>query len=268
MTDRFPGFVHQETGSSIMITEIPAPQTEMVKNFTKADISSRGMKLIEKKNVTICGKESFLFNFTQTAAGARWEKWVLVFGIKDETILLTAIFPQQLRTQLSNPMRASLLSTQCILVADEDPLAGLCFSVSSAPDMKFAKRFVNSIIMTKDGGFPAKKITDPSFFAAPSISEGAVIGDKKAFSIKRAQEIKRFKDIEIQDVNNITIDGLNGYEITAKGIHKLHGEIVYAYQVVLFGKTDYFILTGYVTGNDKAKYWPVFRKIALSFRQK
>jgi len=268
MTDRFPGFVHQETNSSIMITKIPGPYPEMVKDFTKAGFSSRGMKLIEKKNVTICGKESSLFNIAQTADGARWEKWVLVVGIQNETILLTATFPQQLRTKLSNPMRTSLLSTQCILDADEEPLAGLCFSVSSKPNMKFAKRIGNSIIMTKDGGFPAKNKTDPFIFAGPSVSEGAMIEDKKALAIQRAQEIKMLKDIEIQDVNNITIDGLNGYEITAKGTHRLHGEITYAYQVVLFGRTDYFIIAGYVTVYEKAKYWPIFRKIALSFKQK
>ncbi len=266
--ERFPGFARRETNSSILISEMPVPYAEIIKGFTEAGLSSRGMKLVEKNKVSICGKAGMLFNLIQTAAGSQWEKWVLVFGDQNETVMLTAVFPQKFRTELSDVMRTSLLSTRCVSGADRNPLEGLTFSLSSTPKMTFAKRFGNSIIMTRDGGFPAKNRTDPFLFAGPSLSQGFVIEDKKALAIKRAQEIGSFKEIEIEDIHHITIDGLDGYEITAKGTSRLHGETTYAYQVVLFGETDYFIITGYVTSDKKAEYWPVFRKIAMTFKQK
>ena len=154
--ERFPGFARQESNSSILISEMPVPYAEVIKGFTEAGLLSRGMKLVEQSKATLCGKAGLILNLIQTAAGSRWEKWVLVFGDQNETVMLTAVFPQQFQTELSNPMRASLLSTRCVSGTDRNPLEGLTFSLSSTPKMTFAKRFGNSIIMTRDGSFPAK----------------------------------------------------------------------------------------------------------------
>ncbi|MFC1825638.1 DUF4124 domain-containing protein [Thermodesulfobacteriota bacterium] len=266
--DRFPGFFLREADSSIMVTEMPGPYNEITKGYNKIDLSTRGMSLIEKKNVTVCGKNGLLLNITQTAHKKLYQKWIIVFGNKNETFLVTATFPQELRDQLSNALRSSILSTRCSSDTGKSFFEGLTFSISASPKMKFAKRMGNNITMTKDGSFPAKNETDPFLIAGASISEGLVVDNKKSFAIKRVQHIASLKNIEIEDIKSITIDNLFGYEITARGTDKNHGGTNYAYQVILFGKTDYYMIFGIVTADEKADYFPTFRQIAKTFKQK
>lgn len=266
--DRFPGFFLREADSSIMITEMPGPYNEITKGFNKIDLSARGMSLIEKNNVSVCGKNSLLLNIAQTAHNKLYEKWIVIFGNENETYLVTATFPQELRDKLSNSLRSSILTTQCTADTEKDPFEGLNFSISSSPKMKFAKRMGYNIMMTKDGSFPVKNKTDPTLIAAPSLSQDLVIEDKKSFAIRRVQQIATLKNIEIDEIKSITIDNLFGYEITAKGTDKYHGGTNYAYQVILFGETDYFIILGIVTDGEKVDYLPTFQQIAMTFKQK
>jgi len=266
--ERFPGFVSPEFDSSILITQMPGPFSEITKGFNKTDFIARGMNLIEKKDITVCGETGLLLNVTQTALKKLYEKWIVVFGIENETYLVTATFPQDFRDKLSKALQSSILTTQCTSDALKDPFDGLSFNISTATKMKFAKRMGNNITMTKDGRFPVTNETDPILMAGASLSQGLVIEDKKSFCIKRVQSIGTLENIEIERIKSITIDNLIGYEIMAKGTDKYHGRTSYAYQVILFDETAYFIILGIVTETEKTNYLPTFHQIAMSFKQK
>lgn len=265
--DRFPGFFRREADSSIMVTDVPGPYSEITKSFNEIDLSARSMRLLERKDVTVCGKNGLLLNIAQTAHKKLYEKWIVIFGSENETYLVTATFPQDLRDQMSNALRSSILSTQCSSDTDKNFFEGLTFTISNSPKMKFANRMGNNITMTKDGSFPVKNETDPILIAGASISQDLVIDNKKSFAIKLVQKIATLKNIEIEEIKNIKIDNLPGYEITARGTDKYHGETNYAYQVILFGDTDYYLIVGIVTADEKADYLPTFRQVAKSFKQ-
>jgi hypothetical protein len=197
----------------------------------------------------------------------QYEKWIVAFGNQDETSLVTAIFPQELRDLLSNAMRSSILGIRCSSDSGSGILEGLTFSISATPRMKITKRMGNTITMTKDGVFPTKNETDPLLVAGASISQGLKIDSKKSFAIKRIQQTASLRDIEVMDIRGITIDDLPGYEITARGTAKNHGGACYAYQVILYGETDYYIIVGIVAADEKADYLPVFQQIAMTFKR-
>ena len=92
--DRFPGFFLREANSSIMVTDMPGPYNEIAKSFNKIDLSARGMRLIEKKDVTVCEKIGLLLHIAQTANQKVYEKWIVIFGSENVTYLVTATFPQ------------------------------------------------------------------------------------------------------------------------------------------------------------------------------
>src|SRR5215468_10554391 len=52
-SDQFPGFLDEETSSSIMITELPAPYSEMANGFTKEALGARGMNLFSRKDISL-----------------------------------------------------------------------------------------------------------------------------------------------------------------------------------------------------------------------
>ena len=155
--ERFPGFYLLEYDSSILVTGMPAPYDEMEKDFSRSNLSSKGMSLIERRNVTICGNNSLLLNLAQAKGDRLYEKWVVVTGDKDETYFVTAAFPQEFHSKLSNVLRSSVLSIECTSDTNKDFSVGLTFTISDSPKMKLAKQMGNNIIMTKDGLQTPKK---------------------------------------------------------------------------------------------------------------
>lgn len=265
--DHFPGFFHPEADSSIMITEMPGPYSEITKGFNKVDLSAQGMRLIGKKPATVCENDGLLIHISQAVQNRQYEKWIVAFGSQNDTRLVTAIFPQELRDRLSNALRSSILGIRCSYDSDSNLLEGLTFSISSTPKMKFAGRMGNNIAMTKDGAFPTKNETDPLLLAGASISQGLKTDSRKSFAIKRIQQTATLQNIHVLDIREITIDNLPGYEIMARGTVKNHGGACSAYQVILYGETDYYLIVGIVSADEKADYLPAFQQIAMTFKR-
>lgn len=121
-TNRFPGYIHEEAGASIMVTEIPGPYSQVTKKFNERDLGAKGMKLIEKKPVNIQEHDGLLLNVAQSAHGREFMKWLLVFGSEQKTILVTAAFPRETANELSEKIKSSLLSVEWHAGAGEDIL--------------------------------------------------------------------------------------------------------------------------------------------------
>ena len=104
--------------------------------------------------------------------------------------------------------------------------------------------------------------------AGSSASEGLVIEDKRSYAIKRVQQTATLKNVQIENLERISIDDLPGYEITARAADKNQGWPRYVYQVLLFGETDYYLIVGLAASEDKDEYLPVFKDIAKTFKRK
>ena len=94
------------------------------------------------------------------------------------------------------------------------------------------------------------------------------IDNKKSFAIKRVRQTATLRDIEVLEIKEITIDGLGGYEITARGTDKNHGGACYFYQAILYGETDYYMIVGIVAAAENSDYLPTFQQIAMTFKKK
>ncbi len=67
--DRFPGFMKESTGSSIMVSEIPGPYAEVTAGFSdKRQMQARGMTLLDHSSVTVDRQRAMLLN---EASGSR-----------------------------------------------------------------------------------------------------------------------------------------------------------------------------------------------------
>ena len=76
--------------------------------------------------------------------------------------------------------------------------------------------------------------------------------------------------IEIENikyVNEVSIDGIAGYEICAKGKNKKTSETKNIYQVILFSDQLYYILFG-TTNDETEKSIEEIRKAVKAFKRK
>jgi hypothetical protein len=266
--DIFNGFQLKEKTATIMVVELPAPYAAATAGFTKEGLEARGMTLLEKSEVTVGGMPGLLLKIAQKAHGTDFEKWTLATGSKDFTIVINGSYPVEYSKELSLPVKNSLLSAQLSgkapAVKDDD----IPFSITAEAPLKFARSLMKSIILTKNGEFPAKSPEDPVFIASPSLSSGLVITDRKEFSLKRVMKIEQVKEVKVISSREVTIDSLQGNEILASGKDSKEGFPVFIYQVMLYGESDYFIIQGLVGAREKEKYLPLFRKCASSLRRK
>jgi len=267
-SDRFPGFLDEETGSSIVITELPASYSEMADGFTKEALAAKGMNLLSKKEISLDGRPGVLLHAGQEARSIAYLKWMVITGNEKETLLVTATFPEEMKAQLSSVMEQSALSVKWDAEAKIDPLAGLNFSFVDDPSLKFARRFTNMVILTKDGALPGKPTNDPFFIIGSSFSQ-VTISDIRKFAEMRVTQIEQVSDVAIKKQSDVTIAGLSGSEIVAEAKWSdLPDAPVVVYQVVLLDGENYFIMQGHAPREEQEKYLAVFTRVAKSFRKK
>ena len=267
-SERFPGFWDEETSSSIVITEMPAPYSEIANGFTKEALATKGMSLLSKKEISLNGRPGILLHVGQEARSIAFLKWMVITGNEKETVLVTATFPEEMKAQLSSAMEQSALSVQWDAEAKVDPLAGLNFSFNDDPSLRFARRISNGVMLTKDGALSGKPNNDPFFIIGPSISQ-VQISDVGRFAERQLMQNEKATGIIIKKQSDVTIAGLSGREIVAEARWKdLPDAPMIIYQVLLLDGENYFIMQGFAPREEQEKYLAVFTRIAQSFRKK
>jgi hypothetical protein len=265
---RFPGYQQEETNSSIVVTEIPAPISELASDSTNAEeLAKKGMVLLKQEQVTVDRKDAILLEVQQSAYGIDFNKWILLLGNQSESVLVTATFPQELPSEYSESLKNSLLTVQWNQTQTAVATDGLEFTLEETGDLKLAQRLGNSLIYTKNGVFPAKSINDPLFVVAPSVAPQ--YQELEDFARQRLLKTDNLTEIEIETGNKIVINNLDGYEIIAIGKDIKSKNPVAIYQVILSDQNAYYyLMQGQVDTRYNSQYLPIFKKLARSFKRK
>ncbi|MEQ8763690.1 MAG: hypothetical protein RL885_07180 [Planctomycetota bacterium] len=261
----FYGFQQASTGSSVMIATLPAPFAETSRGFTPAGLATQGIELQSRKEIDVVGANGVFLNVEQNAKGIDFEKWIVVFGDQDETTIVTGTFLAEKSSELSGPLRESVLSVRPELKPTKRTLGGLGFELSAADSLKPAKGIGKMLLYTKDGVVPMKSPGDPAFIAAPSIT-AVPIDDLESYAVDRLNQTAKTKIGEIQERGDVEVDGLEGYEIVATGEDD-QGTPLVIYQMLLLNDGSYILMQGLVGDSLADRYLPDFKAMARSLRR-
>ena len=120
-----------------------------------------------------------------------------------------------------------------------------------------------SIAYVADNG---NKATDPKFICANSISKIAP-ENREIYARNRLMTLPRGDDNVIKKINDITLEGMSGYEIVAYG-KDAEGKKQLVYQVIVYNvQGDYYIMVG-TSSTDFESYLKTFKTIASTFKLK
>lgn len=242
----FQGFQQNESGATIMLLDIPGPYAMVSKGVTKETMLSKGVEVSSIENLTINGLPALFLTGTQNAYGNVYTKYILVFGSDFETIMINGAVPQNLQ-QIAQNVKKSILTVYYEAGKKVDPLDAIDFKLDvSKTKLKFAKSVSGSLIYTVDGELPTKSTDKTDLIAGKSFSK-VNAQDKKLLAMNRIKQMPLNVE-NIEFTNEITIDGISGYEISASGINKETGKQESIYQVMLFSDNLYYMLLG--TTND------------------
>lgn len=264
----FSGFIDKATQSSIMVTEMPSPFEATTGGFNQEGLASRSMKLVSKEAVTVGDYPGILCSVKQTAYGTDFSKWILAFGDKDRTIVVTASFPDSEAEKLSASLKQTLLSARYDSKAQPpDPMADLPFTISGSKTLLMAGRIQNTLLFSPTGKITAIDPKDHSLFLVGQALNDIDIPDKADFARTRLKMTANLTDVQILSEKDITVSGMPTREILASGKNK-QGDELFVLQDIAYGGGSYFFLQGITDLDQKAEKEPEFKAIVESFKLK
>ena len=264
LAQKFSGFQHDATGSSIMVAELPAPFKALTDAFTKEALQAKGMELLGKEQITLASTPGLIFFVRQTANNVVYLKQILVFGDSTHTTMINGIYPEKYKETLEGKIKTSLRTAH--------PSGSFISPEQAAPfeiDVKgtpftFANGLSGSLYYVAEDETQTDDKQKAVIIVGSAIGE-VVIGDKKQFVLDRLLKMPNGASYKPDSIQEVRIDEMEGYEITA---HQENGQKEAFYQLILFDDaSSYYIFVGMAMYNQ-AQFLVLFKKIARTFHLK
>ncbi|MCA9393216.1 MAG: hypothetical protein KC900_03345 [Candidatus Omnitrophica bacterium] len=266
--DKFPGFMREEYGASIMVMELPGPFDEYRAGIEDKDhLSTRGMRLLQKEAVRVDNRDGLLVHLSQVLHSLEFRKWVLLIGERDRNVMVMANYPAELEEEFSMILRESVLSTLWDPDQQVSKEEGLNFTLTESGSMRLAERMGNMLMYSKDAQVQPRSVDDPILIAGSALTDWP-IGDRKEFSRKRLQLTATVTAIEIETLDEVRVDGLEAVEILAKAKDTDSGKEIRLYQMMVFKGQTYYLIQGMVSLRREDEFMADFQAMARSFKCK
>jgi hypothetical protein len=181
--------------------------------------------------------------------------------------MVNGTFPKEV-TELEKDIRESMFSVVYESGLTVDPLSAVSFTVDTEnTKLKFGKSMTGMLLYTVDGKVPTESNDKTTFIVGLSLAN-VQTGDKKLTAITRLKRMP-YTDLKIDEneISEIEIDGISGYEIVGEGLDKTNGTKEFIYQVMLFTDNGYYIMVG-TTKNDFEQNLELFKKVAKTLKRK
>jgi hypothetical protein len=263
----FQGYQQMHSGASILVMEIPGPFSESTKGFNEQGLKTQGVVLKKKEEIKVNGNQGLFLTTDQFAYGTNYSKYILVFGDSKATYMVNGTFPKEV-TELEKDIRESMFSVVYESGLTVDPLSAVSFTVDTEnTKLKFGKSMTGMLLYTVDGKVPTESNDKTTFIVGLSLAN-VQTGDKKLTAITRLKRMP-YTDLKIDEneISEIEIDGISGYEIVGEGLDKTNGTKEFIYQVMLFTDNGYYIMVG-TTKNDFEQNLELFKKVAKTLKRK
>lgn len=261
----FQGYQEPETGSSILVMDIPGAFQDNTKGFTEAGLKPQGVNLQKREEIKVNGDPGLFLIADQAADGTTFLKYILVFGDSKSTHMINGTFPRSVSLYHKDIIE-SMLSVVYDSSIAVNPLDAIPFFIeTSDTKFKLAHNLSGNFMFTVDGKVPPE-VADKTMLMVGSAAETVII-NRRQTALERIYQLP-YSDLKIDQskIASVTIDGISGYEITGEGTSTT-GVHEFIYQVMLFGETDYFVIIG-ITNEDFPGNLALFRKVAASFKRK
>ncbi|MEO5977098.1 MAG: hypothetical protein ABIS36_14440 [Chryseolinea sp.] len=262
----FQGFQQLDNNASILVIEIPEPFSETLKAFSNQTLKTQGVMLKTKENIKVNGNDGILLSTEQVVHGSNFSKYILAFGNNRSTFMVNGMFPKDvysLREEILASIRSVVYDTSLLV----DPLSNMTFSVKTDDTkLKFAKNISGTLLYTVDGKVPTESVDKTSFLVGMSMANVQTL-DKRLATINRIKRLP-YTDLALDEnqVNEIQIDGVDGYEITAEGSNK-KGVRELIYQIMLYNNNVYYLIIGTAQEEFESNLL-LFKNVAKTLRHK
>lgn len=270
-SDRFSGFVDDNSSTSIVIIELPADAYEQVKTLgdNPAALAAQGVTRVTRSELKGRDGEHVYLTGAQQTPLVDYAKFILIFREKGVAAMITANVPEAALTSRAitkEEIEAALASAEVRdEVEDSKSLFELGYLGPFEEDLSLMGN-TKGYRLKSDAGAKLGEKLRPFFLVAPSLHK-LPLNMVEDTATKAFKSLDQFRDAEVAEIRKITIAGLQGVEITGSAADWKSGEAAGLYQVMIPGPSGgYFRLVGFGPKDGWEENLAEFRKIAESFR--
>jgi hypothetical protein len=263
----FHGFQQATSSSSVLLSKVPAPFSEIRKSINKNRFAKEQLSLISQQPIKISNKNGLLLKVEQSVFSKKVQKWIVVFGDDKNTYWITAAFLQEDAPKLSEPLKKIVLAAT--ISSSKPSVTSLPFTIKAVEGLTIAQSLSGlgkAVGFTKDGQIPQTSPQDPIFIVAPSLGNVLVL-DRQKFADRRLYQYRGTKINSIKSRKEISIDNLSGWEMEATAQDQKTKTPLQLYQIMLFPQQGgYVLMTGIVGAKQADVYLPKFKAIAQTYK--
>jgi hypothetical protein len=266
LSRKFNGFVNEEKNAMLIVSVTAQPcDTSFIRLFRQYERTNE-MNGLNTDTVMRSTGISYFFEGTHTLRDTLRQRYVLLFGGQERTVMVTASVPAK-DQQTCATVRKMMLTTVYDSTMKEDASELLDFSLDlNGTCFKEVRYSKGGMLYSCDGLFPTSHADGVNLLAGISVRPKR-IEDRKAYTLSRLGSMPGVDSLISNKIDTIVIDKIPGYEVSAIARSKT-GKEMHVYMVLLF-ETDlqYFIIGGSCTGNYEQRMAEM-RKAAASFKRK
>jgi hypothetical protein len=271
-SDRFSGFVDDNSSASFVILEFPVAAYEQMKSLGEnpAALAAQGVTDVQQRELSGRTGDYVYMSGVQKTALVDYAKFILIFRQHGVAAMITANVPQaalQSHAITTADIEYALTSAT---VASDAGTGSAAFHVSYLgpfeEDLALMGNTRGYRLKASGGAEKADEAVLRPYFLVASSMHKLPTKEIEAAARKAFQSIEMFKTPAVLSVRQVRISGRKGVEITGEATDARTGEAAGLYQVFLARhRGGYFRLAGYCPKAEMPVYLPEFRKIADSF---
>jgi hypothetical protein len=269
-SDRFAGFVHEQSGASIALIELPFAAFDQLQKlggaeeaFAAQGIAGAGLRLLPERS----GEHIYLRGEQNTQL-VDYAKYILIFRESDTTGMVSANIPRAALNSgiLTGREIENILASAAL--RNEAPEAPKLFTLSYLGPFEEDVSLLGTAkgYRLRPGAEQNLSLgLQPLFLVAPSLSV-ASIPNAQLFAGRSFEQIDQITDKVPESQIELTIAGLHAVETVGRGTDAGTGAAALVYQLIVEARHGgYFRLIGLAPDESREFFLKHFRKMAGSF---
>lgn len=266
LSRKFNGFVNEVRKAMIIVSVTPQPCDSGFRMLQSQYEKTRELKDIKTETIERSSGKSYWLEGTQTLRDTLRQRYILLFGGSERTIMVNASMPAS-DQQTCAMVRRMMLTSVFDSTMKEDASELLDFSVDLQGTCLREVRYTKGgMLYSCDGRFPTSHVDGVTLLAGSSVRPKR-IDDRKAYTLSRLGSMPGVDSLISHKIDTVIIDKIPGYQVNAIARSKA-GKEMQVYMVVLFEtELQYFIIGGSCSGNFEQRMADL-RKAAASFKRK
>lgn len=269
-SNTFKGFIHRESGASIMISEFPVAAFQDLISTTDDKFATRGIFVASRKELSLAPGPALLVVGQQKASGKTYVKWMLIVGARDFTGLISAQVPLERSKSIAAQISESL---QTVIARASPPLdsqlAALPFDVGVIAPMRVVRLLAgNTVLLTRGPNDALIGAEQPMLIISRSKRPASAGVSLEMVARQAFARLKTISNPKIETVDQVTFAGGDGVEIVASAVTPETGEPVSVVQWLRYVGDGYLMVLGISKVASRAADLTMFRKIRDGIKPK